>query len=70
MQIKNQRRARPLVQQLRRRRSLRAGLAQLVYVATGIGFGLLVPTLSTPAPGSRAPRWRRCWRGSPQACSR
>ena len=52
MQIKNQRRARPLVQQLRRRRSLRAGLAQLVYIAAGVGLGLLVPTLDA---GARIP---------------
>jgi uncharacterized membrane protein len=52
MQIKNQRRARPLVQQLRRRRSLRAGLAQLLYIAAGVGLGLLVPTLDA---GARIP---------------
>ena len=52
MQINNQRRARPLVQALRRRRSLRAGLSQLLYIAAGIGLGLLVPTLEA---GARIP---------------
>src|SRR6476469_10731818 len=41
-----------LVQQLRRRRSLRAGLSQLLYIAAGVGLGLLVPTLDA---GARIP---------------
>ena len=52
MQIKNQGRTRPLVQQWRRQRSLRAGLTQLLYIAAGVGLGLLVPTLDT---GARIP---------------
>lgn len=48
MQINDQRR-RPLVQALRRRRSLQAGLIQLLYVAAGVGLGLLVPTLDVGA---------------------
>ena len=52
MQIHDQGRTRPLVQQLRRRRSLRAGLTQLVYIAVGVGLGLLVPTLDA---GARIP---------------
>ena len=38
--------------QLRRRRSLRAGQTQLLYIAAGVGLGLLVPTLDT---GARIP---------------
>jgi len=41
-----------LVQQLRRRRSLRAGLSQLLYIAAGVGLGLLVPTFDA---GARIP---------------
>ena len=52
MQINDQGRTRPLVQQLRRRRSLRAGLTQLLYIAAGVGLGLLVPTLDA---GARIP---------------
>ena len=40
---------RTLVQALRRRRSLRAGLVQLVYIAGGIALGLLVPHLDVGA---------------------
>lgn len=45
MQIDDQSRSRSLVLVLRRRRSLRAGLTQVLYVAAGVGLGLLVPTL-------------------------
>ena len=41
-----------LVQQFRRRRSLRAGLTQLLYIGVGVGLGLLVPTLDA---GARIP---------------
>ena len=40
---------RPLVDALRRRRSLRAGLVQLVYIAGGIALGLMVPHLDVGA---------------------
>jgi uncharacterized membrane protein len=49
MQINDERRRRPLVQALRRRRSLRAGLAQLLYIAAGVGLGLLVTPLDVGA---------------------
>jgi hypothetical protein len=52
MQINDERRRRPLVQALRRRRSLRAGLAQLLYIAAGVGLGLLVTPLDV---GARIP---------------
>lgn len=42
-------RRRTLVEALRRRRSLRAGIVQLLYVAAGIALGLFVPTLDTAA---------------------
>jgi len=45
MQIIDERRSRPLVQALRRRRSLRAGLVQFLYVVVGIALGLLVPAI-------------------------
>jgi uncharacterized membrane protein len=38
-----------LIRALRRRRSLRAGLVQLLYIAVGIGLGLMVPTVQTAA---------------------
>ena len=52
MQIKDKGRTRPLMQQWRRKRSLRAGLTQLLYIAAGVGLGLLVPTLEA---GARIP---------------
>src|SRR6478609_646233 len=52
MQIHDRGRTHSLVQQLRRRRSLRAGLAQLLYIAVGVGLGLLVPTIDA---GARIP---------------
>jgi uncharacterized membrane protein len=52
MQINDRGRGHALVQQLRRRRSLRAGLTQLLYIAAGVGLGLLVPTLDA---GPRIP---------------
>ena len=52
MQINDRGRTHSLVQRLRRRRSLRAGLTQLLYIATGVGLGLLVPTLDA---GARIP---------------
>jgi hypothetical protein len=61
MQIHDQGRTRPLVQQLRRRRSLRAGLTQLIYIAVGSVSACWCQP-STPARGSPASRWRRCWR--------
>jgi uncharacterized membrane protein len=52
MQIHERGRTHSLVQQLRRRRSLRAGLTQLLYIAAGVGLGLLVPTIDA---GARIP---------------
>ena len=49
MQINDHSRSRPLVRALRRRPRLRAGLTQLLYVAAGVGLGLLVPTFDTRA---------------------
>ena len=45
MQIIDERRSRPLVQALRRRRSLRAGLVQLLYIVVGVALGLVVPAI-------------------------
>lgn len=45
MHIIDEGRSRPLVQALRRRRSLRAGLVQLLYVAVGVALGLVVPSI-------------------------
>lgn len=52
MQIKDHGRPRPLIQQWRRQRSLRAGVTQLLYIAAGVGLGLLTPTLDI---GARIP---------------
>ena len=52
MQIIDERRSRPLVRALRRRRSLRAGLVQLLYVLVGVALGLLVPAVDV---GPRIP---------------
>ena len=38
-----------MIRALRRRRSLRAGLVQFLYIAGGIGLGLLVPRVDTGA---------------------
>ena len=45
MQIIDEGRSRPLVQALRRRRSLRAGLVQFLYVVSGVALGLLIPAI-------------------------
>ena len=52
LKITDQSRRPPLLRALRRRRSLRAGLAQLLYVCAGVAAGLLVPTLDV---GPRMP---------------
>ena len=52
MQFIDERRSRPLVQALRRRRSLRAGLVQFLYVVVGVTLGLLVPAVDV---GPRIP---------------
>ena len=52
MQIIDEGRSRPLVQALRRRRSLRAGLVQFLYIVVGVALGLLVPTIDV---GPRIP---------------
>ena len=52
MQIIDEHRSRPLVQALRRRRSLRAGLVQFLYVVAGVALGLLVPAVDV---GPRIP---------------
>lgn len=49
VRLADRRRQLRLVQGLRRRRSLRAGLVQLFYIAVGVGLGLLVPTLDVGA---------------------
>jgi len=49
MRLNDRSRRRPLVQALRRRRSLQAGLVQLLYVCVGIAAGLVVPTLDVGA---------------------
>ena len=46
MNITERYRRRPLLQALRRRRELRAGLVQLLYVCAGIAAGFVVPTLN------------------------
>jgi uncharacterized membrane protein len=50
------RRRRRVAEALRRRRRLRAGVVQLVYVATAFGLGVLVPrvSVSTSVPASKA----------------
>ncbi len=52
MQIRSQSGKSSMVQQLRRRPSLRAGVTQLVYIAVGVGLGLLLPTIDL---GTRLP---------------
>lgn len=52
MQIVDERRSRPLVQALRRRRSLRAGLVQFLYIVIGVVLGVLVPAVDV---GPRIP---------------
>lgn len=49
MKLNDRTRRRPLVQALRRRRSLEAGLVQLLYVCVAIAAGLVVPTLEVGA---------------------
>lgn len=49
MKLNDRSRRRPLVQALRRRRSLQAGLVQLLYVGVAIAAGLVVPTLDIGA---------------------
>ena len=52
MQIDDQRRDRSLTHELRRRRYLRADLAQLIYIAVAVGLGLLIPKVDI---GARIP---------------
>ena len=52
MQMIDERRSRPLVQALRRRRSLRARLVQFLYIVVGVTLGLLVPAVDV---GPRIP---------------
>ena len=52
IKITDQSRRTPLLRALRRRRSLRAGLVQLLYVSAGVAAGLLVPPLDV---GPRIP---------------